>query len=445
MLGTNRKLIALEQQGKSIRVGLVGAGQMGRGMIAQIEKMKGMKVVITADIAVENVVNAYENAGIKKTNLVVTDDRSEAAEAIRSGLVVATADASLVSGLADVDVVVDATGVPNVGAEIAWKSITNKKHIVMLNVEADITVGPILKQMADAAGVVYTGSAGDEPGAIMELFDFSEALGFETVALGKGKNNPLNVEANPDTAAKEAAEKKSSPKMLASFQDGTKTMVEMNAVANATGFLPDKPGMHGFQGEVKDLPAFFQTKENGGKVSKEKVVEYINGIAPGVFAIIRSEQEEVNAELTYLKMGDGPNYVLYRPYHLTSLETPLSIAKAYLDHVPTIAPYKGRIAETATVAKKDLVEGDYLDSIGGFTVYGTILTAEESDAMEALPIGLVDRHIKMRKAVKKGEIIRMSDIVHEKDTTIWKLRELQNTFGTVSIEENDIIKEVPVV
>ncbi|RKD76192.1 putative homoserine dehydrogenase-like protein [Sinobaca qinghaiensis] len=445
MLGTNRKLIELEKQGKSIRVGLVGAGQMGRGMIAQIEKMKGMKVVITADIAVENVVKAYENAGIKKADLVVTDNKSKAAEAVRSGFVVATADASLVSGLADVDVVVDATGVPNVGAEIAWKSITNKKHIVMLNVEADITVGPILKQMADAAGVVYTGSAGDEPGAIMELFDFSEALGFETVALGKGKNNPLNVEANPDTAAQEAAEKKSSPKMLASFQDGTKTMVEMNAVANATGFLPDKPGMHGLKGEVKDLPAFFETKENGGKVSKEKVVEYINGIAPGVFAIIRSEQEEVNAELTYLKMGDGPNYVLYRPYHLTSLETPLSIAKAYLDHVPTIAPYKGRIAETATVAKKDLAEGDYLDSIGGFTVYGTILTAEDSDAMEALPIGLVDRHIKMRKAVKKGEIIRMSDIIHERDTTIWKLRELQNTFGTVSAEDSGIIKEAPVV
>ena len=299
MIGINRKLQALEKEGRYIKVGLVGAGQMGRGMIAQIENMKGMRVVITADINEDNVINAYGHAGIERGNIVSTNDKEEASQAIRMNKVVASTKALLVCALDEVDVIVDATGVPNIGAEIAWNAILSRKHIVMLNVEADVTVGPLLKRMADASGVVYTGSAGDEPGAIMELYDFADAIGFEVVALGKGKNNPLNVEANPDTAAAEAKEKGSSPKMLASFQDGTKTMVEMNAVANATGFVPEKPGMNGFEAGVADLPELFQLREQGGKVAKQHIVEYINGIAPGVFAIVASDMEEVNAEMKY--------------------------------------------------------------------------------------------------------------------------------------------------
>lgn len=426
MLGINRKLQKLENEGSYIKVGLIGAGQMGRGMISQIEGMKGMRVVITADLMVENVENAYKHAGIDPENIVVTTDAAEAGEAVASDKVVATTDMKLVTSLTDVDVVVDATGVPNIGAEIAWDTILNRKHIVMLNVEADVTVGPLLKKMADASGVVYTGSAGDEPGAIMELYDFADAMGFEIVALGKGKNNPLNLEANPATAEEEAKAKGSSPKMLASFQDGTKTMVEMNAVANATGFLPDQPGMHGFSGSVKDLPGLFIEKEKGGQLNGRRVVDFVNGVAPGVFAIIASDKEEVNAEMKYLKMGDGPNYVLYRPYHLTSLETPLSITKAYFDHEATIAPYHGLQAETVTVAKKDLAEGEFLDSIGGFTVYGKILKADEAKEMGALPLGLIDKNVRLKKAVKKGDIITYDAIEQTKESTIWKLRSMQD-------------------
>src|SRR5699024_8431861 len=212
-------------------------------------------------------------------------------EAIERNQVIATKDSKLVTALPEVDVVVVATGVPNIGAEIAWDSILNNKHIVMLNVEADVTIGPLLKKMADSSGVVYTGSAGDEPGAIMELFDFADAMGFEIVALGKGKNNPLDLESNPDVTAEEAEQKGSSPKMLASFQDGTKTMVEMNCVANATGFGPDQPGMHGFEGKVADLPGIFIEKEKGGQLNGRNVVDFVNGIAPGVFAIIASNKE----------------------------------------------------------------------------------------------------------------------------------------------------------
>lgn len=436
MLGINRKLEELERNGEIIKVGVVGAGQMGRGMISQIESMAGMRVVATADIQIGNVTNAYVKSGISADDVVETNSIQQAAAAIKEGKVVATTDAQLVTSLPEVDVVVDATGVPDIGAKIAWDAILNRKHIVMLNVEADVTVGVILKKMADASGVVYTGSAGDEPGAIMELFDFADALGFEVVALGKGKNNPLNLNANPDTAAEEAARKGASPKMLASFQDGTKTMVEMTAVANATGFLPDKPGMHGFVSDVKGLPEIFKLKEDGGEVSNKRIVEYINGIAPGVFAIIASEKEEVNHELKYLSMGDGPNYVLYRPYHLTSLETPISIARAYIYNEATIAPWHGLQAETVTVAKIDLAAGDFLDSIGGFTVYGHILTAQEARSKNALPLGLVDKNVRLKRDIKKGEIISYDDVEQTKDSTIWRLRRMQDdTFKTETEKE----------
>ncbi|ALS74126.1 NAD(P)-dependent oxidoreductase [Planococcus rifietoensis] len=430
MLGINRKLEELEKAGTIINVGLVGAGQMGRGMVSQIENMAGMRVVLTADIQLDNVVHAYVKAGVADVDIVQTNSAEEAAEAIRSGKVAATTDARLVTSSTEVDVVVDATGVPDIGAKIAWDAILNKKHIVMLNVEADVTIGPLLMKMADASGVVYTGTAGDEPGAIMELYDFADALGFEVVALGKGKNNPLNLAANPDTAAEEAARKGASAKMLASFQDGTKTMVEMTAVANATGFLPDTPGMHGFVSDVKGLPEIFKLKEDGGQVSNKKIVEYINGVAPGVFAIIASEKEEVNHEMQYLSMGAGPNYVLYRPYHLTSLETPISIARAYIYNEATIAPWKGLQAETVTIAKTDLEEGQFLDSIGGFTVYGRILSAADAKEKDALPLGLVDRHVQLKRSIQKGEIISYSDVVQTKESTIWRLRRMQDeTFG----------------
>ncbi|WP_339213523.1 NAD(P)-dependent oxidoreductase [Ornithinibacillus sp. FSL M8-0202] len=426
MLNINRKLAKLENEGSYIKVGLVGAGQMGRGMISQIESMKGMRVVVTADLFIDNITNAYKHAGIEANEIVVTEDAKDASKAVQENKVVATTNTQLVTTLPEVDVVVDATGVPNIGAEIAWDTILNRKHIVMLNAEADVTVGPLLKKMADASGIVYTGSAGDEPGAIMELYDFADAMGFEIVALGKGKNNPLNLEANPETVKEEAKLKGASPKMLASFQDGTKTMVEMNAVANATGFLPDQPGMHGFEATVNELPGIFLEKDKGGKLNGRRVVEFINGIAPGVFAIIASDKEEVNAEMKYLKMGDGPNYVLYRPYHLTSLETPLSIAKAYFDNEATIAPYKGIQGETVTVAKRDLEAGEYLDSIGGYTVYGKLLKATEAKSLNALPIGLVDSNVMLKRSIKKGDIITYDDVEQTKESTIWKLRSLQD-------------------
>ncbi|WP_411504465.1 NAD(P)H-dependent oxidoreductase [Brevibacillus centrosporus] len=423
MLGFNRRLAALEKEGGCIRVGLVGAGQMGRGLISQIEGMHGMRVVITADLFPENIKAAYRRAGVPDTRILETQDFDKADQAIASGYSVATTEAELIPQLSNVDVIVDATGMPDIGAKIAWEAIRHKKHIVMLNVEADVTVGPWLKKLADDAGVVYTGSAGDEPGAIMELHDFADALGFEIVALGKGKNNALNVHANPDTAREEAAAKGSSPKMLASFQDGTKTMVEMTAVANATGFVPDVPGMHGRKAQLAELPGLFSLTEAGGMLHRTKIVDYVDGVAPGVFAIISSSMQEVHDTMKYLKMGSGPNYVLYRPYHLTSLETPLSIARAYLQKEATIAPYFGMVAETVAVAKKDLQAGEALDGIGGFSAYGKIITAADRREQEALPIGLIGPNIRLSRDVAQGSVITFHDIEITEQNTIMRLRE----------------------
>ena len=215
--------------------------------------------------------------------------------------------------------------------------------------------------------------------------------------------------------------------MLTSFKDGTKTMVEMTAMSNATGFLPDIMGAHGAKGIVSELPDLFRLKSEGGILNNYGIIDYIDGVAPGVFIIISTEQPDIIHELNYLSMGKGPNYVLYRPYHLCSLETPLSVAKAVLDGIPTIAPRKGLVSETITVAKRDLTAGEYLDGIGGFTIYGSFEQAAVAKEKDALPMGIVNKKTKMIKDVKKGEIVTYGDVALDNDSLMVQLRKIQDT------------------
>ncbi|GFP27517.1 hypothetical protein HKBW3S33_00930, partial [Candidatus Hakubella thermalkaliphila] len=245
MLRLNSKLEELEEVGQSIKVALAGAGQMGKGLVSQISQMKGMQIVAVADLYPERGVQAFQEAGLSDEEIIVTDSLDEADEAIFDDKVVVTRELRVLTRLVEADVVVEATGSPNAGALVGFLAINNGKHVVMLNVEADVTVGSLLNSLAENAGLVYTLSAGDEPGALIELYNFADALGFRIVAAGKGKNNPLDRYATPDDLIQLAAEKGASPKMLTAFVDGTKTMVEMNAVSNATGLVPDVPGMHG--------------------------------------------------------------------------------------------------------------------------------------------------------------------------------------------------------
>lgn len=427
MLNINTKLNELENKGKKIQIGLIGAGQMGTGMVSQMALMKGLRTAVLCDINLENARNAFIKSGVDSTDIIEVNTIQNAHAAWEKGKYIITDDFDIVTKMSQIDVVIDATGIPEVGARIAVDSIYNGKHVVMLNVEADITIGPLLKKMADGAGVVYTGSAGDEPGAIKELYDFADGLGFDVVVCGKGKNNPLDHEANPSTLKEIAFKKGVSPKMLTSFVDGTKTMVEMTCVANAVGFIPDRIGMHGPSCDVENLPKVFSTKEQGGILSKKKVVDFANGVAPGVFVVITTELEVLQKELEYVSMGKGPNYVFYRPYHLTSIETPLSAARAYIYNEPTIAPLPvAPHAETITVAKKDLRKGEFLDEIGGYTVYGTINTYENAKLQKALPLGLVNKNVRLKKDVKKGEIITYDMVDLDENSFILQLRRLQD-------------------
>jgi predicted homoserine dehydrogenase-like protein len=425
----NYKLAELEKNGRPIFAGIVGAGQMGRGMVAQMLSMKGMRPAVVVDVALENARNAYVDAGLKEgEDFGAAETVAEGDKLLASGKFVITGNNELATKCGAVHCTVDATGVPEVGAKAAIDAINNGKHIVMLNVETDVCIGHILYKLATNAGLVYTGSAGDEPGSVLELFDFADALGFEVRVIGKGKNNVIDYDCTPETVAEEAKRKGASPKMICAFKDGTKTMVEMTAMANATGFLPDVMGAHGAAGTVKDLPDLLSLKSEGrgGILNSYRTVEYINGVAPGVFIIIASDQPHINHEMAYLSMGSGPNYVLYRPYHLTSLETPLTVAKACIDHVPSIVPRAGLVAETGTVAKRDLKAGEKLDGIGGFTVRGTFISAGEAREKNILPMGLVNKNTVMFKDVKKGDIVTYADVKLDESTLMVQLRKLQD-------------------
>ena len=426
MLNVDKKLIQREETGNVIEVGIVGAGQMGRGMISQMVLMQGMRPSIVSDIHIENVINCFYSAGLKKEDIVVTNVLTEAHAAQKKGKYVATEDWELVAKAGFVDCVVDATGVPDVGAKLAVMAMEHKKHVVMLNVETDVVIGPYLHQFAQKQGVIYTGSAGDEPGAVMELYSFAKAMGFEVKVIGKGKNNALAFGCTPETVKEEAVRRKMSPRMLCAFKDGTKTMVELAAMCNATGFVPDVLGGHGISSDVMGLNEKFRLKEDGGVLNRHAVVDFVNGIAPGVFVTVSTESVDMAEQLTYLSMGDGPLFTFYRPYHLCSLETPLSIAKAVIDKEPTIVPIDGLVAECVTFAKRDLQAGETIDGIGGYTTYGLVSTAEEAVKQGYVPYGLITDKAKMRRPVKKDSPICMEDIILDTSTQIYKLRKEQD-------------------
>lgn len=426
MFTMNKKLKELAKQKEDIRVSIVGAGKMGKGLVNQMSRIKGMVPSLVINRHVEKAMDALLSAGISKDDIVISNSIEKVNVSLEKGKFVVSEYKELAAKANIIDAVVDATGVPEVGAKLSLDAINNKKHIIMLNVEADSVVGPILYEKARKAGVVYTGTAGDEPGAAMELYNLAKGLGFEVLAIGKGKNNPLNIEANPTTVSEEALKKELKPHMLAGFIDGTNTMIELTTLANATGFIPDIRGGHGTESNLEGLTKKLSLKEEGGILNKYEIVDYVKGVAPGVFAIFTTKLEEVHKQLKYLSMGSGPNYVLYRPYHLTSLETPITIFEAWYYNEPTIAPTEGSVAETITVAKKDLKVGDKLDRIGGYTVYGSIEEHEVAQKENLVPIGLIDENTKMKKDVKKGEFITYDMLEMDVDKTIYKLRKLQD-------------------
>jgi predicted homoserine dehydrogenase-like protein len=417
----------MDKLGRPIRVGLIGSGEMGTDIVTQCGQMTGITVAAIAETRSAKAKGAYTIGGRDEADFFASNKKSEFDQAILDGKAVATEDAQLVCTSEHIDVIVDATGRPAVGAEIGLTAMQHGKHLVMMNVEADVCIGAYLKREAERLGVVYTLGAGDEPSSCMELINFVQGLGYPIVAAGKGKNNPLNIEATPDQYLEEATRRNMNVRMLVEFVDGSKTMVEMAAISNATGLVPDVAGMHGPCATLTELEHVLCPTEDGGILSRKGVVDYSvgKGVAPGVFVIAEMAHPRVRERMHDLKLGAGPYYRFFRPYHLTSLEVPLSCARAVLYGTSDMQPLDVPTSEVCAVAKKDLSVGERLDSIGEYTYRAWIMTVGDAVKAKAVPCGLIENG-KVLKPIKKGELLTRDNISIDESAKIVSLRKLQD-------------------
>lgn len=427
MIIVDKVLEKRQQEGNPIRVALVGAGYMGRGIALQIEKyLKGMKVAAISNRTLAAAAQAYREAEVASVKTVETLAQLE--ESISIGQHAITDNAMLLCEAKGIDAVIEATGDVEFSAHVAVKAIENQKHVILMNAELDATVGPILKIYADRAGVVITNADGDQPGVMMNLFRFVKSIGCDPVLAGniKGLQDYYRT---PETQKGFAAQNNITPQMATSFADGTKISMENAIVANATGFKVGKRGMYGPQcTHVKETVNLFPVEKllNGG------LVDYILGAepGPGVFVLGHNEHPVRQDYMKYFKMGDGPFYVFYTPYHLPHLEVPLTAARAVLFQDAAVAAIDGPVCDVIAVAKRDLKAGEVLDGIGGFTCYGMIENADVSKVENFLPMGLSEG-CRLHRDIQKDEAVTYTDVEVPEGRLADKLRVEQNTyFGT---------------
>ena len=419
------------EAGNSIRIGLIGSGEMGTDIVARASLMPGIDVSAIADIRLDSATNAVDTAYQETGNWVIANSTDALNAAMERRKVAVVEDAILLIESGMIDVVVEATGLPGIGAELGLKAMKCGKHLVMMNVEADVTIGAYLKAQADKLGVVYSLGAGDEPSSCMELIEFVTAMGHRIVSAGKGKNNPLNVEARPDDYRSEADARGMNVRMLVEFVDGSKTMVEMAAIANATGLVPDRSGMHGPAVGPDELASTLIPQRDGGILSEAGRVDYSvgKGLAPGVFVVAEAEHPRIWKRMKDLKMGDGPYFSFIRPYHLTSLEVPLTCAKAVLHGKADMVPLGKPVAEVCALAKKELSVGEQLDQIGEYCYRGWIMEAEEARSSDAIPCGLLSGAV-VTAPIPKGNLVTYKNATPPADSRLVQLRMLQDRMNS---------------
>jgi predicted homoserine dehydrogenase-like protein len=425
MYAINERLLDLEAKGTPVTIGLVGAGQMGQEILCQAQIMKGVRISVVVDVTFEQAELACHMARLPADRLARVKSVGTAQEAIDSGRTALATDWQIVPHLTGVQVVVDATGSPELGVSISLASMRAGKHIVMMNVECDVTVGPILNRLAREAGVIYSLAAGDEPAAILELYRFATALGFEVVAAGKGKNNPLDITATPESLADRARKRDMSARMLCEFVDGSKTAVEMCSVANATGLVPDVRGMHGPKATRDTLRQVFCPKSQGGVLNRSGAVDFAIGVHPGVFVVFTTDQPRLKHGLIQRDMGQGPNYLLFRPYHLCSIEVPLTAAQTVIYGESSGHPLPRPVAECIAMAKRPLKAGETLDAIGEHCYRGSIDTVEAALQEKLLPLGLAKGCV-LARDVKAGQPIRYDDLDQMPQTPLVEMRQRQD-------------------
>ncbi|MBX8812890.1 homoserine dehydrogenase [Pseudochrobactrum algeriensis] len=427
LTGLARDMKARADTGKPIRIGLIGCGEMGTDIVTRVAHMPGIEIGAISETNPQRALKAAEIAYGEQGHARETNTGSDLSLALEAHKIAVTDNADLILNNDLIDVVIDATGIPAVGAEIGLRAMEHGKHLVMMNVEADVTIGAYLKSEADRLGVVYSLGAGDEPSSCMELIEFVTAMGHPIVAAGKGKNNPLNIDAIPDNYIEEATRRNMNVRLLVEFVDGSKTMVEMAAIANATGLVPDIAGMHGPAATLDQLSSTLIPEKDGGVLSRVGVVDYTigKGVAPGVFVVADMSHPRISERMEDLKMGKGPYFTFHRPYHLTSLEVPLTCARAVLYGKADMVPLSKPTAEVAAVAKKDMAVGETLDAIGEYCYRAWIMTAGEARAAKAIPCGMLTG-AKVLKPIKKGELITYDNAALPAGSRLAELRARQD-------------------
>jgi predicted homoserine dehydrogenase-like protein len=395
-----------EASGNPIRVGLVGAGATGRAIALQLgTPVPGIRLAAIANRTPQHAERAFREARIATWNRV--SSAREAEMAIRRGTPVLTDDPSVLTSCDAIDLLVEVTGTVAFAAQVVLQAFDHGKHVVLVNAELDSFIGPILKEKADRAGVVLTHTDGDEPGVAMTLFRYLRSLGLRPVAAGNLKGM-VDYYRNPETQRAFAEKNDQDVKKVTSFADSTKLSMETTVLANATGFHAGRRGLYG--------PACTEVREMANLLPADQMlstglVDYALGAAPytGAFVIVYEDSPLKKTQLSYYKLGDGPFYVFYTPFHLPHIQIASTIGRAVVLRDPTVAPMAGPVCEVLTVAKRDLKAGECLDGVGGFCAYGLIDNAPTARATGALPIALSEGCV-MRHAVAKDGVLTFDDV-----------------------------------
>jgi len=427
MIIIDTALKQLEAANTPIRVAMIGAGFMGKAIALQICSFTpGMELVAISNRRLQKAVLAYEDAGITDFQEVTTIEQLE--DNIRHKRYSITNDPFLVCRAAGIDVVIEVTGAIEFGAEVTLAAIENGKHVVLMNAELDGTVGPILKKYAEEAGVVLTNSDGDQPGVTMNLYRFVKSMGLKPVLCGnmKGLHDPYR---NPTTQEGFAMKWGQKPAMVSSFADGSKISFEQAIIANGTGMRvakrgmlgPDAPGM-----QLKDAISLFPAEE---LLNGPGIVDYIVGAepGPGVFVLATTDHPVQQHYLNLYKLGTGPFYLFYTPYHLCHLEVPNTVARAALFHDAALTPLDKPCVEVVAAAKTDLKAGSVIDGIGHYMTYGLCENIETSTAENLLPIGIAENCI-LRHDIPKDQVLTYDDVILPDGRLVDRLRREQMAY-----------------
>ena len=433
-------------EGRPVTVGLIGSGKFGSMFLAQARTTPGLRVVAIADLDPDRACAALAETGWPEE---ARGARSPAA-ALAHRRIHLTDDAFELIAADGVEVVIDATGNPPAGLEHARGAITSGKHIVMANVEADVLAGPLLAEEARRAGLVYSMAYGDQPALICEMVDWAQAAGLGVVAAGKGtKYLPSFHDSTPDTvwdgygiSPERAAEGGMNPRMFNSFLDGTKSAIEMAAVANATGLAPAPGGLEFPPAGTDQLAEVLRPRAEGGSLHHKGQVEVVSSLHRngepverdlrwGVFVVFEAPSDYTArcfAEYGLVTDASGRYSATYKPYHLIGLEVGVSVLSAALRGEPTGTP-TGFHGDAVAVAKRPLKAGENLDGEGGFTVWGRLMPAGDSLAMGALPIGLA-HGVPLVNDVPKGQVITWADVrIDETSNAVRTRRDMATLFA----------------